>query len=79
MLGTLPFYERRGAASLQLAWATELADRESLLLYTEGSIAATPLYKKFGMEPIADIVMDLLDGGTYTTTCLLRKPKRCIQ
>lgn len=75
MLGTLPSHQRRGAASLQLAWATKLADREGLLLYTESSVVAKPVYEKFGMEPVAEIVSDLLDGGTYTTTCLLRKPK----
>jgi len=75
MMGTLPAYQRRGVASLQLAWATELADREGLIMYTEGSPVATPLYEKFGFEPVGEVVSDLLDGGSYTYTCLLRKPK----
>ncbi|KAI0123557.1 hypothetical protein BJ170DRAFT_87728 [Xylariales sp. AK1849] len=79
VLGTLPSYRRRGAASLLLAWATEIADREGLACWTEASPAALPLYQKFGFTAQDSVVTELDEsagGGTYTTTCILREPRR---
>ena len=76
MMGTLPAYQGRGAASLMLAWATELADRERLVCWTEASPKALPLYQKFGFEFKESIEMPVLSGGTYTYTSVLREPKK---
>ncbi|KAF7515107.1 hypothetical protein G7054_g14759 [Neopestalotiopsis clavispora] len=76
MIGTVPAHERRGAASLMLEWATELADREGLVCWTTGSPKGLPLYQKFGFEAKEDIVMPVLSGGTYTYTAVVREPKK---
>lgn len=78
LMGTLPSHRRRGAASLQLAWANELADREGLVCYTEASVEGLPVYEKAGWKAKDVIVSNLLEsagGGTYTSTCVLREPK----
>ncbi|KAH8668923.1 hypothetical protein BX600DRAFT_460968 [Xylariales sp. PMI_506] len=79
MMGTLPSYRRRGAASLHLAWATELADREGIACWTEGSPMALALYHKFGFVDQGEVVSQLAEsagGGTYTYTSILREPSR---
>lgn len=79
MLGTLASYRCRGAASLHLAWAAEIADREGLACWTESSPMALPLYQKFGYE-IQDTVVSQIDeaagGGTYTSSAVLREPRK---
>lgn len=79
MLATLPSYQRRGVAALQLAWATELADQKRLTCWVEGSVVAVPLYRKFGFEVQDEIVSQCRgeDGEKpYVSTCMMRKPTR---
>ncbi|KAK0118678.1 hypothetical protein ONS96_011765 [Cadophora gregata f. sp. sojae] len=79
MLATLPSYQRKGVAALQLAWATELADKNDLTCWVEGSAVAVPLYRKFGFEVKETIVSQCrgLDGEiAYVSTCMMREPRR---
>lgn len=76
-MGTHPKAQRRGAASLLMAWVTEVADRESLPCWVTASPDAVPLYKKFGFKVIEEVTVPLNDNndqGTYTDTCMLREP-----
>ena len=79
MLGTLPSYQKRGAASLHLSWATKLADAKGLTCWVEASPMSVALYTKFGFE-IQDTIMVQLDessgGGTQTSTCMMRVAKK---
>lgn len=77
-MGTLPSYQRRGAASLQLSWAVGLADENGLACWVEASPMSVPLYKKFGFEVQDEVVCQLDEscgGGTYKYTCLMREPR----
>ncbi|PVH81203.1 hypothetical protein DL98DRAFT_559951 [Cadophora sp. DSE1049] len=79
MLATLPSYQRRGVAAIQLAWATELADEKGLTCWVEGSVVAVPLYRKFGFKVQDEIVSQChgIDGyGPYISTCMMRHPKK---
>ncbi|KAI1866348.1 uncharacterized protein JN550_007736 [Neoarthrinium moseri] len=79
MMGTLASHRRRGAAGLQLRWATDLADREGLACWTEASPAGLPVYEAFGFETKDAVVSKLAEsigGGLYTSTCVLREPRR---
>ncbi|KAE9370584.1 hypothetical protein N431DRAFT_468621 [Stipitochalara longipes BDJ] len=79
LLGTLPSYERQGAASLHLAWATQLADEKGLACWVQASPMSVHLYKKFGFD-IQETVVVRLDescgGGTQTSSCMMREPKK---
>jgi GNAT superfamily N-acetyltransferase len=79
MLGTLPSYQRRGAASLHLSWAIELAEEKELTCWVEASPMSVALYKKFGFV-IQDTIVVQLDGscggGTQTTSCMMREPRK---
>jgi GNAT superfamily N-acetyltransferase len=73
MLATLPSYQRRGIAAIQLAWATDLADEKRLTCWVEGSAVAVPLYRKFGFEVKDTIVSQCsgLDGEIpYVSSCM---------
>ncbi len=75
MLGTDPTARRRGAASLQLEWAVNMADTHGLICWVEASPEGIPLYEKFNFEVKDTVVMDLPGGGTYTHFCMLRNPE----
>ncbi|KAJ9138120.1 hypothetical protein NKR23_g8757 [Pleurostoma richardsiae] len=78
MLGTVPQYRRKGAASLQLQWAVDTADKEELVCWVDASPEAMPLYHKFGFEIRGEVVSQLqpsAGGGTYTYYCMLREPR----
>lgn len=79
MMGTDPAYQRRGAASLQLAWATEIADREGLTCWVEASPVSVPVYRKFGFNVQEEVVsrLDESHGGrSYIYTSMMREPKK---
>ncbi|KAH7416838.1 hypothetical protein BKA64DRAFT_656345 [Cadophora sp. MPI-SDFR-AT-0126] len=79
MLATLPSYQRRGVAAIQLTWATELADEKGLWCWVEGSVVAVPLYRRFGFEVQDEIVSQcrgIAADGPYITTCMARHPKQ---
>ncbi|CZR60204.1 uncharacterized protein PAC_10100 [Phialocephala subalpina] len=79
LMVTLPSCQRRGAASLQLFWATEFADRHGLVCWTEASVVAVPVYKKFGFEAVDEIITEFdesVGGGEYVSNCMIREPKR---
>jgi hypothetical protein len=71
MLETLPSYQRRGAASLHLSWATELADEKGMICWFAASPISVPLYKQFPFE-IQDTIVVQFDescgGGTQTSS-----------
>ncbi|KAL2061303.1 hypothetical protein VTL71DRAFT_7576 [Oculimacula yallundae] len=78
MLVTHPSYQRRGVAALQLAWATELADRKGLTCWVESSVVAVPLYERFDFE-VKDTILSQCRGvdgeKPYVSTCMMREPK----
>jgi GNAT superfamily N-acetyltransferase len=77
MLGTHPAHQRRGAADLQLRWATEVADKKGVACWVEASPASVPLYEKHGFVFKGEVVCSLHEscgGGTYTYTSMLREP-----
>ncbi|KAK1639399.1 hypothetical protein BDP81DRAFT_458877 [Colletotrichum phormii] len=47
-LVTHPDYQRRGAASMLLAWGCALADEDGVAAYVDASKAGAPLYERFG-------------------------------
>jgi len=79
MLGTLPSFQRQGAASFHLEWATNLADEKGLICWVEASPTSVSLYQKFEFEIKEKVVVHLDEscgGGTQTTSCMMREPKR---
>lgn len=73
LLATSPSYQRRGAASLMLAWGTELADRQGLVCWTVASSEGLSLYQKFGFKVHDSVMTPMLSGVTYTSTCIMRE------
>jgi hypothetical protein len=78
-MGTLPSYQRRGAASLHLAWGTELADQNGLACWVQASPMSVSLYQKFGFEIQDQVVVPLHEsyrGGTQTSSSMMREPTK---
>lgn len=78
MMCTNPSYQGRGAASLQLSWAIDLADEKYLTCWVEASPTAAALYQKFGFEAQETAITQLDErcgGGEYISTCMMREPK----
>lgn len=78
-LAVLPSHQRRGVGTLQLAWATELADEKGLTCWIQGSPAAVALYKKFGFKVEGEIVSMCrdMDGvkAPHVSTLMMRLQK----
>lgn len=77
---TDPAHQRRGAASIIVAWGCEKADQMSLPAFLEATAAGQPIYLKQGFQKIDEVVIDcdrwaggLGPGGTgkhrYTMLC----------
>lgn len=47
-LATHPDYQRQGAGSMLLKWGCDVADRDGVGAYVDGSKDGAPLYSKFG-------------------------------
>jgi len=69
MLGTLPSHQGRGAGSLHLQWAAELADTDGVVSWLEGSPIALALYKRIGYERVREMITDLKDWGGEGMYC----------
>ncbi|KAI0146926.1 hypothetical protein GGR57DRAFT_279270 [Xylariaceae sp. FL1272] len=76
LMGTLPSFERKGAGSLMLDWATKFADEKGLVCWVVASPKGLPLYQKYGFEAKKAIVMPVIDGSMYTYTCMMRECKK---
>ena len=78
MLGTHPGHHRRGAASLELDWATEIADRAGLPCWVQASELSVGLYKKHGFVAVDEVVSVLSESGgarKYVSTSMIREPR----
>lgn len=78
-MGTLPAYQKRGAASLHLAWGTELADKSELACWVQASPMSFSLYQKFGFVIQDQVVVPLHEscgGRTQTSSCMMRESRR---
>ena len=55
-LATHPEYQRRGAGSMLVKWGCDLADRDGVKAYVDGSKDGAPLYERFGFvdESVGD-------------------------
>ncbi|KAK5661598.1 hypothetical protein OQA88_9698 [Cercophora sp. LCS_1] len=79
MLGTHPIHQRRGAADLQLRWASEVADKNGLAIWVDASPVSVQLCLKHGFVAKGEVVCDLhpsvgRGGGKYKYTSMLREP-----
>lgn len=82
-LGTLPWYQRRGAASALIRWPFERADREDLPVYLETDEAGIPrrMYERLGFERKDAALFDLSKyGGTgsHTHMAMIREPRSTV-
>ncbi|KAF2754345.1 hypothetical protein EJ05DRAFT_457158 [Pseudovirgaria hyperparasitica] len=60
IMGTTQKHRSKGAASLQIAYYNELADKLDAFITTESTIAAERLYKKYGYEPKQEFVVEAI-------------------
>ena len=79
-LGTLPWYQRREAASTLVRWWFERADKDgfSVFLDTDLDGQGRPLYERLGFERVGEAVLDLAKyggTGTHTHIGMLREPR----
>ncbi|KAF9734086.1 hypothetical protein PMIN03_003092 [Paraphaeosphaeria minitans] len=77
MLHTEPKYQRRGAASALLKWATERADQLGLPVYLESSFEAHVLYGRYGFKDAEIFECDMRPFGgdkIVTVPLMIREP-----
>ncbi|KAK5134981.1 hypothetical protein LTR08_005933 [Meristemomyces frigidus] len=79
-LGTLPAYQRRGAASALTSWPFAEADKEGVIVYLDTDEAgdARRMYEKLGFERVGDASFDLSKHGgqgRHTHMGMIRKPQ----
>lgn len=64
-----------------LRWGTELADKEDVMMYLEGSIMGKPLYERFGFKSVNEIQFDLTKyggEGVDSNTTMIREAKSAL-
>lgn len=79
MMGTHPSHQRRGIASLQLAWAVDIADSNGLKCWVDASPVSVAVYSKFGFEVkgyVDSTLSEECGGGVYRYTCMMREPRK---
>lgn len=76
MMGTLPDFRGRGAASLMLQWVTGFADQHGQVCGAEVPGEDFKLFSKYGFENSGTITLDLKDGTILPVAVLLREPKK---
>ena len=78
-IGTLPSYQRRGAASALVRWPFEEADKQGIPVYldTNEDGHARSLYERLGFSRVDAAVLDLSkygSNGLHTHMAMLREP-----
>lgn len=76
MMGTLPDFRGRGAASLMLQWVTEFADQHDQVCGAEVPGEDLKLFSKYGFERRGTIRLNLKDGTVLPVAVLLREPRK---
>jgi len=78
-LGTLPSYEREGAASSLVRWVFDRADREDTIVYldTDAHGHARLMYERLGFVKVGETSFDLEKyggNGAHTHIAMVREP-----
>ena len=79
-LGTLPWYQRKGAASALSSWPFEKADEEEVPVYldTDEAGPAIRMYERLGFSRVDEVVFDLSEyggEGKHTHVAMIREPR----
>lgn len=73
-LAVHPDHQRKGIASVLLKRGFEAADHDGLPLYLEAAPAGKPLYDSMGFRKVSELIVPVLNGGSYLVTGMKRDP-----
>ncbi|OAA52877.1 Acyl-CoA N-acyltransferase [Cordyceps fumosorosea ARSEF 2679] len=75
LIGTLPEYRSRGAASLMLRWAADFADEHGLVSHFDVAGPVETVYAKLGWEEKGSFEVARGDGQMVAFTVMVREPR----
>ncbi|KAF7590085.1 hypothetical protein BBP40_003287 [Aspergillus hancockii] len=63
MLATLPEYQGQGVGTKLLQWGVQQADAHNARIYLEATMEGYPLYRKYGWQPLEELLLDYAQYG----------------